>query len=71
MLTEPDYKTPAGRLKEAGAREILRLRTLSDPKMTYQQIAVKLEVSVGTVFNVCKARTWSWLGGERNTRALA
>lgn len=66
--TKPLLKTPAGRLREAGAREILRLRSLEHPetreKFTYQQIAAKLGVSIGTVFNVCKARTWSWLGGE-------
>lgn len=58
-----ELKTPAGRLREAGARRILAMRA-QDPKPTYQQIAYELEVSIGTVFNVCKGRTWSWLGGE-------
>ncbi len=57
------YKTPAGRLREAGAREILARRR-AEPKPTYQQIAHDMKVSIGTVFNVCRARTWSWLGGE-------
>lgn len=52
------FKTPAGRLKEAGAREIIRRKTAGD---TYQKIAQDLGVSIGTVFNVVKGNTWSWL----------
>lgn len=51
-------KTSAGRLRENGARLILQLR--KDGR-TYQEIAGQLAVSIGTVFNVCKGRTWSWL----------
>ena len=61
---EETYKTPAGRLREFGAREILRLRDL-EPKPTYQAIAMELGVSIGTVFNVVTGRTWPWLGGRK------
>lgn len=62
-------KTPSGRLREAGAREILRLRQ-EDPKAnTYQKIAGALGVSIGTVFNVCKGNTWAWLGGDGEAEA--
>ncbi len=69
-----DLKTPGGRLREAGAREILRLRQTpkSDGrKHTYQEVAALLGVSVGTVFSVCKARTWSWLGGDKGQSGIA
>lgn len=64
---EQELKTPSGRLREAGAREILRLRRLDKP-LTYHAIANLLGVSVGTVFNVAKGRTWAWLGGELVTQ---
>jgi len=53
-----EFKTKAGRLKEAGARKILELQKA---KRTYQSIAQEMGVSIGTVFNVVKARTWGWL----------
>lgn len=52
------FKTPAGRLKEEGAREILRRKAAGE---TYQHIAENLKVSIGTVFNVCKRNTWGWI----------
>lgn len=55
------FKTPAGRLKEAGAREILRRKALFGAENTYQRIAHDLGVSIGTVFNVVKGKTWGWL----------
>jgi hypothetical protein len=53
-------KTPSGRLREAGARKILELRAQPSPP-TYHEIANMLGVSIGTVFNVTKGRTWGWL----------
>lgn len=53
-----NHKTPAGRLTEAGVREIRRRRSNGD---TYQAIANALGVTLGTVFNVCTGRTWGWL----------
>lgn len=53
-----NLKTEIGRLREAGARRILALRA---EKKTYQQIAVELGVSIGTVANVIRGRTWSFL----------
>lgn len=53
-----DWKTPHGRLREAGAREILRLRAEG---WTLDTIAKQLDVSVTTVFNVCHGLAWSWL----------
>lgn len=55
------FKTPGGRLREAGAREILRRKALGGKANTYQRIAQDLDVSVGTVFNVVTGRTWGWL----------
>lgn len=54
----PSLKSPAGRLTEDGVREIRRLRTEGQ---TYQQIANRLNVSIGTVYNVCTKKTWGWL----------
>lgn len=51
-------KTPTGRLREEGARKIKELRGQGQ---TYQEIASTLAVSMTTVYNVCKGRTWSWL----------
>lgn len=52
------FKSPSGRLREAGALHILELRAA---KKTYQEIAAALDVSIGTVFNVCTGRTWGFL----------
>lgn len=58
-------KTPSGRLTEEGARTIRRLRDEKTPegkpRHTYAQIAAKVDVTLGTVFNVCTDRTWGWL----------
>ena len=49
------------RLTEAGVQEILRLR---GEGKTYQQVASCLGITTGTVYNVCKGRTWKWLTGK-------
>lgn len=54
-------KTPNGRLREDGARAILADRAA---KLTYQEIATKHGVSIGTVYNIVKGRTWGWLAEE-------
>lgn len=51
-------KTPNGRLREDGARAILSDR---EGGLTYQEIATKHGVSIGTVYNIVKGRTWAWL----------
>lgn len=56
-----DWKTPAGKLREAGAREILRLR---GEGWTLEQIAQQLDVSVTTVWNVVHGKAWGWLRSE-------
>ena len=61
------YKTGAGRLREAGAQRILAMRKEVNPTTqriyTYQEIALSMGVSLGTVYNVVKKRTWSFLEG--------
>lgn len=61
-----DYKTSAGRLREAGVARIHELRdaydTNGDPKeaskkWTLQAIATELGLSLGTVYNVCAGKT--------------
>lgn len=59
-----DLKTTVGRLREACVTKIHELRAAFDsegqplkPAMTYQQIATRLGVSSGTVYNVCTGRT--------------
>lgn len=52
------FATPAGRLTEAGVREIRRRR---EAKETLQAIATAMGVSIGTVYNVCARKTWAWL----------
>lgn len=52
------YKAPSGKLREDGVREVRRRR---ENKETYQQIANSMGVSIGTVYNVCKGKTWGWL----------
>lgn len=51
-------KTPAGRLREEGVREIRERRAKGE---TYQSIATAMGVSIGTVYNVCTGKTWGWL----------
>ena len=51
-------KTPAGRLREEAVREIRERRAKGD---TYQKIANDYGVSLGTIYNVCKGKTWGWL----------
>jgi transposase len=51
-------KTPNGRLREDGARAVLAARAEGK---TYQAIAEQVGVSIGTVYNICKGRTWAWL----------
>lgn len=57
-MTSLAYKTPRGKLRESGARRILELRKTG---RTYQQIAEEMRVSIGTVYNICKGRTWEFL----------
>lgn len=54
-------KTPAGRLTEQGVRAIKADRASG---MTYQEIAARYGVSLGTVYNIAKGRTWAWLSSE-------
>ncbi len=60
-----NYKTPAGRLREAGVLEIRRLRDEKradgKPVHSYQAIATNMGVSIGTVYNVCSGKTHDWL----------
>lgn len=56
-----NLKTPKGRLREDGARAILERRKAG---ATYQAIAEEFAVSIGTVYNLCKGRTWAWLRDE-------
>lgn len=53
-----EKKTPSGRLSEDGVREVRARRAA---KETYQQIANEMGVSVGTVYNIMKGKTWKWL----------
>ena len=53
-----NIKTPNGRLREDGVREIRQRRAKGE---TYQKIATALGVSLGTVYNVCSGKTWGWL----------
>lgn len=51
-------KAPNGRLREDTVR---RIRAMRGEGKTYQQIAIETEVSIGTVYNIVKGNTWSWL----------
>lgn len=51
-------KAPNGRLREDTVREIRNLRAAGQ---TYQAIAEKCGISIGTVYNICKGNTWGWL----------
>lgn len=57
-------KTTTGRCREACVARVHELRAAFDehgraqrPRMTYQQIAQELGLSVGTVYNICTGRT--------------
>jgi hypothetical protein len=52
------YKTPKGRLREAGALRVLELRREGK---TYAEISQDLAVTIGTVFRICTGRTWAFL----------
>lgn len=52
------HKTPSGRLRESGVREI-RERRAKGEKL--QSIATAMGVSLGTVWNVVNGKTWAWL----------
>jgi len=58
MVDIANLKSPTGRLREHGARRIIELRRQGQ---TYQEIAATLSVSISTVYNVCKGRTWAFL----------
>ena len=49
-----NLKRSNGRLREAGVRKILEDKKAG---CTYQEIAERMGVSIGTVFNVVKKRT--------------
>ena len=51
-------KKVSGRLTEEGVREVRRRRAEGQ---TYQQIATEMGVSLGTVYNIVKKRTWGSL----------
>jgi hypothetical protein len=62
-MTSP-LKTSAGRLRDVGAARIHEMRGAYDsegnkqnPRMTYQQIATALGLSVGTIYATCVGRT--------------
>lgn len=67
MLVQGSLKTGAGRLTPSGAMQVIFLRNHGK---TYQEIALELDVSVGTVRNVLKAESWSWLRSEYATLAV-
>lgn len=46
------------RVREVVAREILERRRKGE---TYQGIAAAVGVSIGTVANICRGRTWAHL----------
>lgn len=58
------YKAPNGRLREEGVHEIRRRR---DAGETLQAIATSLGLSIGTVFNVVKKKTWNWLPDKKES----
>jgi hypothetical protein len=58
------FKTSSGRLRDAGAALIHEMRGAytadgqkQNPKMTYQQIATALSISLGTVYATCVGKT--------------
>jgi hypothetical protein len=57
-MGQDEWKTPAGRLREAGAREILRLHA---EEWTLDLIATQVGVSITSVWNVVHGKTWGWL----------
>lgn len=73
-------KTHSGRLREDGVKKIHELRGEYDAtgvrvnskgEKTYQAIAEELRVSLGTVYNVCRGRTWPDLHPDPSVRASA
>jgi len=58
-------KTPAGRLREMGARQIWKRR---NEGASYKQIAEELQISVGAVCHVLKGRSWKWLHSENTAQ---
>lgn len=51
-------KTKSGRLSEESVKDI---RERLERKETYHSIANTHGVSIGTVYNIAKKRTWKWL----------
>jgi DNA invertase Pin-like site-specific DNA recombinase len=51
-------KKVSGRLTEDGVREVRERRAKGE---TYQSIASAMGVSVGTIYNIVKRKTWSQL----------
>ena len=59
-----DLKTSAGRLRELCVARVHELRGAytpegqkQNPRMTYQQIATALDLSLGTVYNIVTGKT--------------
>ena len=57
-------KTSAGRLRDAGAARVHEMRGAysedgqkQNPRMTYQEIATALGLSVGTIYSICVGKT--------------
>jgi hypothetical protein len=59
VKSKPLWTTPTGRLTEAGAREIRRLRNVE--RWPLENVANHVNVSTQTVWNVATGRTWKWL----------
>lgn len=53
-----NMKTPVGRLTQEGVREVRARRERGE---TYQQIANAVGLTVGSVYNIVKGKTWRWL----------
>jgi len=61
------YKAPNGRLRESGVIRVLELRSAGGDlrgAWTYERIAREVGVSLGTVYRICKGRTWKHIREE-------
>jgi DNA invertase Pin-like site-specific DNA recombinase len=58
-------KAPNGRLREAGA---VRIHELVESGRTYQEVAILLGISIGTVYNVNTGRTWAFVKADRDAK---
>lgn len=61
---DSSLKTASGRCREACVARVHELRAAYDadgrpqrPRMTYQQIAEELGLSVSTIYNICRGKT--------------